>query len=152
MGDESGSTKSDSRPLPNPPSLLANRRSSRNTLACDSPKKRNSILAASRGLQCSRTNRRDFVARALKSASMRYHPPLSRVASIAASPACVTRPKPGLRGSSLICSYFSVGSDFRNKFILVPHSGQVPFACRRPLSLVITCGSFIVRLSLHFTQ
>lgn len=44
---------------------------------------------------------------------------------------------------------FSLG---RNLFILVPHSGQVPFATRRPRSLVSTVASCIVRVVLHLTQ
>jgi hypothetical protein len=39
----------------------------------------------------------------------------------------------------------------RMRFILVPHTGQVPLAIRRPESLTDTSPSN-VRFSLHFTQ
>lgn len=34
----------------------------------------------------------------------------------------------------------------------VPHVGHVPFIARRPLAMVCSLGSFIVRFALHFTQ
>ena len=34
----------------------------------------------------------------------------------------------------------------------VPHVGQVPFIALRPLAMVFSLGSFMLRLALHFTQ
>lgn len=34
----------------------------------------------------------------------------------------------------------------------VPQVGQVPFIALRPLAIVFSLGSFIVRFALHFTQ
>jgi len=35
---------------------------------------------------------------------------------------------------------------------LVPHSGQVPFTAGRPFFSVVSLGSFMSLLALHFTQ
>ena len=34
----------------------------------------------------------------------------------------------------------------------VPHSGQVPFMAFRPLAIVVSGGSFMLRFALHFTH
>jgi hypothetical protein len=40
----------------------------------------------------------------------------------------------------------------RNFVIFVPQTGQLPLAARRPLSIVTSWASFILRLVLHFMQ
>jgi hypothetical protein len=40
----------------------------------------------------------------------------------------------------------------KNLVILVPQVGHVPFAARRPFSIVTSSASFIFRLVLHFMQ
>jgi len=34
----------------------------------------------------------------------------------------------------------------------VPHSGHLPFIALRPLAIVTSAGSFMLRFALHFTQ
>lgn len=36
--------------------------------------------------------------------------------------------------------------------IPVPHVGQVPFIALRPLAMMFSLGSFMLRFALHFTQ